>query len=99
MARKASLAALITLAIVLAFGAASQTSAPIKLARHPDYHAGKVTFSYLGDIWVANEDGSSPLRLTDNRGRDIYPRFSPDGRWIAFSSNRYGNNEIGRAHV
>jgi tricorn protease len=94
MARKASLAGLFTLAIVLAFGSASQTSAPIKLARHPDYHAGKVTFSYLGDIWVATEDGSSPLRLTDNRGRDIYPRFSPDGKWIAFSSNRYGNNDV-----
>jgi tricorn protease len=94
MIHRASLVALVVVAIVLAFGAASQTSAPIKLARHPDYHAGKVTFSYLGDIWVANEDGSGPQRLTDNRGRDIYPRFSPDGRWIAFSSNRYGNNDV-----
>jgi tricorn protease len=97
MAQRLSLAALVplvTVALVLAFGTAPQSSAPIKLARHPDYHAGKVTFSYLGDIWVANEDGSSPLRLTDNRGRDIFPRFSPDGRWIAFSSNRYGNNDV-----
>src|SRR6185436_13800688 len=69
-------------------------AAPIRLARHPDYDAGKMAFSYLGDIWVANEDGTSPARLTDSRGRDIYPRFSPDGRWIAFSSNRYGNNDV-----
>src|SRR6266516_3914770 len=67
---------------------------PIRLARQPDYHAGKITFSYLGDIWVANEDGSNVQRLTDNRAREVYPRFSPDGRWIAFSSNRYGNNDV-----
>ena len=83
-----------TVLLVVAFGAASQTSAPIKLARHPDYHAGKIAFSYLGDIWTANEDGTGPQRLTDNRGHEVYPRFSPDGRWIAFSSNRYGNNDV-----
>src|SRR5437016_7348162 len=66
----------------------------IRLARHPDYHAGRITFSYLGDIWLANEDGTNVQRITDNRARDIYPRFSPDGRWIAFSSNRYGNNDV-----
>jgi len=70
------------------------SAAPIRLARHPDYHAGKVAFSYLGDIWVANEDGTNVVRLTDNRAREIYPRFSPDGKWIAFSSNRYGNNDV-----
>jgi tricorn protease len=67
---------------------------PVKLARHPDYHSGKVAFSYLGDIWVANEDGSAVRRVTDHSGRETFPRFSPDGRWIAFSSARYGNNDI-----
>src|SRR5262245_35213557 len=67
---------------------------PIRLARHPDYHAGKVTFSYLGDIWIANEDGTNVVHLTDNRARDVFPRFSPDGKSIAFSSNRYGNNDV-----
>ena len=94
MVRRLILGAFPTLLLVVAFGAASQTSAPIKLARHPDYHAGKIAFSYLGDIWTANEDGSAPQRLTDNRGHETYPRFSPDGRWIAFSSSRYGNNDV-----
>ena len=39
--------------------AASLTAAPIRLARHPDYHGGKIAFSYLGDIWIANEDGAN----------------------------------------
>ena len=94
MMRTGSLAFSITALLILAFGLAPQTSAPIKLARHPDYHAGKVAFSYLGDIWTANEDGSAPQRVSDHRGHDMYPRFSPDGKWIAFSSNRYGNNDV-----
>jgi tricorn protease len=68
--------------------------AQVKLLRHPTYSKGKVAFSYLGDIWLANENGSGLVRLTDNKARDIYPRFSPDGEWIAFSSNRDGNNDV-----
>src|SRR6187399_2334187 len=70
------------------------SAAPVRLARTPDYHAGKIAFSYLGDIWVVNEDGSNPQRITVSTGRDINPRFSPDGKSIAFSSNRYGNNDV-----
>src|SRR5206468_10964718 len=89
------LAGLILMALViLLMPRVRSASGPIRLARHPDYHDGKITFSYLGDIWTANEDGTGVLRLTDNRARDIYPRFSPDGRWIAFSSNRHGNNDV-----
>ena len=68
--------------------------AEVKLLRHPSYHNGKIAFSYLGDIWVANEDGSNVQRITVHKARDIYPRFSPDGKWIAFSSNRYGNYDV-----
>jgi tricorn protease len=90
MIRKASLCAVLALLLV----ATVASAAPIRLARTPDYHAGKITFSYLGDIWVVNEDGSNPQRITDNTAREINPRFSPDGRWIAFSSNRYGNYDV-----
>ena len=88
------LGAAVTAIVALAFGAASLSAAPVRLARHPDYHAGKITFSYLGDIWTANEDGTGVHRLTDNIAREVYPRFSPDGKWIAFSSNRYGNYDV-----
>ncbi|MBZ5726208.1 MAG: DPP IV N-terminal domain-containing protein [Acidobacteriia bacterium] len=68
--------------------------AQVKLLRHPDYSRGRVVFSYLGDIWIANENGSAVERLTDNKARDQFPRFSPDGQWIAFSSNREGNYDV-----
>src|SRR5438046_8156278 len=84
----------IAAAVFLSFAVGNSSAAPIRMARHPDYHAGRIAFSYLGDIWVANEDGSAPQRLTDSRGHEMYPRFSPDGRWVAFSSNRYGNNDV-----
>src|SRR5512140_2140095 len=105
MLRRLTLATLLIVFFALAFGPSARTAqapapqapaqaGPIKLARMPDYHAGKVAFSYLGDIWVANDDGSNPTRLTVNTARETYPRFSPDGRWIAFSSNRFGNNDV-----
>src|SRR5260370_6796705 len=80
------------LAVALLLPALSQ--AQVKLLRHPTYANGKVAFSYLGDLWIANENGSGAQRLTDNQARDVFPRFSPDGNWIAFSSNREGNYDV-----
>jgi tricorn protease len=94
MIRRTPLIALLAGVLVVVFGAPVPTAGPVKLLRHPDYHAGTVAFSYLGDIWIAAENGSNPRRLTDHRAREVYPRFSPDGRSIAFSSNRYGGNDV-----
>ena len=68
--------------------------ADTRLLRHPSYSNGKVAFSYLGSLWSANDDGTDVQRLTVNKARDIYPSFSPDGKWIAFSSNRAGNYDV-----
>ena len=85
---------LVIAVLIVCAWAVAAVAAPVKLARHPDYHAGKVVFSYLGDIWIASEDGTNVQRLTDNAARETYPKFSPDGKWVAFSSNRYGNNDV-----
>lgn len=65
-----------------------------RLVRYPHYQQGRVVFSYLGDVWTADENGQYVQRLTVNRARDVYPRFSPDGKWIAFSSERNGNLDV-----
>ena len=83
----------IALATLIVF-MAGLAQAQVKMVRYPSYSKGKVAFSYLGDIWVANDNGAGAERLTDNTAREIYPRFSPDGQWIAFSSNRAGNYDV-----
>jgi tricorn protease len=79
------------LSMVLASPAAAD---PIKFARYPHVSHGKIVFSYHGDIWIANQDGSNPMRLTAHVGRDTFPRFSPDGKLVAFTSNRFGNDDV-----
>jgi tricorn protease len=69
---------------------------PIQLARTPDISPdGKlVTFSYLGDIWVVETIGGKARPVTVHRAHEIFPVFSPDGRSIAFSSNRHGSYSV-----
>ena len=67
---------------------------PIKFARYPHSSHGQIAFSYHGDIWVADNDGVNARRLTAHVANDTFPRFSPDGQWIAFTSNRMGNNDV-----
>ncbi len=88
--KKISLAALALLIGVSSFAFAREA----RLVRYPHYHNGRIVFSYLGDIWTADENGRNIQRLTVNRARDVYGRFSPDGRWIAFSSERNGNLDV-----
>lgn len=76
--------------LLLGVSAFAQT----RLLRQPHFHEGLIVFSYQGDIWSVREDGSQALRLTTHPARDIAPKFSPDGKWIAFSSDRYGNHDV-----
>ncbi|HEY8187875.1 MAG TPA: S41 family peptidase [Pyrinomonadaceae bacterium] len=79
---------LVLLAALSAFGREA------RLVRYPHYHNGRIVFTYLADLWTADENGQNVQRLTVNRARDVYGRFSPDGKWIAFSSDRNGNLDV-----
>ncbi len=82
------------LLFVIGFAFQSLGALPTKFARFPHFHQNKITFSFHGDLWLVDAQGKNPVQLTDHQARDEYPRFSPDGRWIAFTSNRMGNNDI-----
>lgn len=60
----------------------------------PAVSAEHVAFSYAGDLWVARLDGGQARRLTSAAGDERRPRFSPDGRWIAFTGEYDGNVDV-----
>ena len=53
-----------------------------------------IVFVYEGDLWTVQVEGGKALRLTAMDGIESRPVFSPDGKWIAFSSNQSGNNDV-----
>ena len=53
-----------------------------------------VIFSYEGDLWKTDIDNPLAVRLTAMQGEETSPRVSPDGKWLAFSSNQFGNNDV-----
>ena len=49
---------------------------------------------YLTHIWISALDGSSTFKLTSGEKSCTSPKWSPDGKWIAFTSSRSGKNNI-----
>lgn len=83
------------LGLALLFAGASIAHAgEARLVRYPHVHENKVAFTYMGDIWSADLEGKNVQRLTSHHARDLTPRFSPDGKLVAFSSDREGNLDV-----
>jgi tricorn protease len=53
-----------------------------------------LVFSYEGDIWKVNTTGGVASRLTGMQGEEVRAKFSPDGKWIAFTGSQNGNQDI-----
>ncbi|HVF34979.1 MAG TPA: protease, partial [Candidatus Saccharimonadia bacterium] len=80
------------LALVLATNAAAQGET--RLLRYPDVSATHIAFVYGGDIYLAGREGGTAQRLTSHEGLELYPKFSPDGRRIAFSAEYGGTRQV-----
>jgi tricorn protease len=76
------------------FFALSSLFAQTKLLRFPDIQGASVVFCYAGDIWKASADGGTAVRLTAHAGQELFPRFSPDGKWIAFTGQYDGDEQV-----
>ncbi len=99
MRSRALAAVCLTLAVLtLAGGAhAADTAAAsdeTTLARYPTLHGNRIVFEAHGNLWAIARAGGTAARLTAEAGTDLMPRFSPDGRWIAFTGDYQGNRDV-----
>jgi len=65
-----------------------------RLLRFPDINGDKIVFVYAGDLWSVQADGGEAKRLTSHKGLEVFPKISPDGKWIAFSAKYSGTRQV-----
>ena len=86
---------LLTLVVLFALGStvlpAQQES---RLLRFPAIHGSQIVFTYAGNLYTVSSSGGIARRLTDGPGFEMFARFSPDGRTIAFTGQYDGNTEV-----
>ncbi len=65
-----------------------------RLLRFPTTNGSEVVFSYAGDLYKASINGGESQRLTSHPGYEMFARYSPDGKTIAFTGEYDGNREV-----
>jgi tricorn protease len=74
--------------------AARADTAEHTLMRYPTLYGSRIVFVAHDNLWSVPRSGGTAARLTADPGRDLMPRFSPDGRWIAFTGEYQGNRDV-----
>ncbi len=82
--------------IILSVLTVSAYAGNVSWLRYPSISPdGKsVVFSYGGDLYIVGSDGGEARKLTSHQAYDYAPVWSPDGKTIAFASDRFGNFDI-----
>jgi tricorn protease len=83
-----------TLLVGLLIGMISGRAEEARLLRFPTLHGGNITFGYAGDLYTVPAGGGVARRLTSHVGYEMFPRYSPDGKWLAFTAQYDGNTEV-----
>lgn len=65
-----------------------------RLLRFPAAHGNTVVFSYGGDLYTVARSGGTARKLTSHPGYEMFPKFSHDGKTIAFTGQYDGNTEV-----
>ncbi len=74
--------------------AAVPAAAQSKLLRFPDIQGDRVVFTHGGDLWLAPAGGGTASRLTSHPGIELFAKFSPNGKWIAFTGQYDGDEQV-----
>lgn len=82
------------LPLLILFISISIFSQGTRLLRQPALSDNHIAFAYASDIWVADRDGGNVNRITSTQAQESNPHISPDGKTIAFTSNRSGNSAV-----
>jgi tricorn protease len=85
---------LLLLMLAFAISGSTQEMPEGRLMRFPDIYKDKIVFMYGGDLWLASGAGGDARRITSDPGRELFPKFSPDGKWIAFTGQYDGNFNV-----
>jgi tricorn protease len=93
MRRLLSLAALVLFIPAGSIGPAAQAPES-RLLRFPAIHGNRIVFTYAGDLYTVAASGGVARRLTSDVGFETFARFSPDGKWLAFTGQYDGNTEV-----
>ncbi len=89
---RVGLAVAVILSVLLAFDLAGAEET--RILRFPDIHQDKIVFVHAGDLWLVDSQGGIARRLTSDKGLELFPKFSPDGKWIAFTGQYDGNTDV-----
>ena len=67
---------------------------PPHIIQTPAIHGDKIVFSAEGDLWLGSLSGGTAARITTDEGTEYGPRFSPDGKQIAFTGQYDGGLDV-----
>ena len=84
----------IVLFLLILASAAWAIALEARFMTYPDIHGDKIVFTYEGDLWLASANGGNAARLTSFPGDETAAKFSPDGRWLAFTGNYDGQPAV-----
>lgn len=85
---------LMLIALLSGFASAAFALDDARLLRFPDINNNLIAFVYAGDIWTVDATGGNARRLTSHEGMELFPKISPDGKWIAFSGEYSGTRQV-----
>lgn len=92
--RSSLIAALALVPLLAASTVSAIPAGDSRVLRFPDICGDHIAFVKGGDIYTVAAAGGMAIRLTSHLGDELYPKFSPDCRWIAFSGEYDGTRQV-----